>query len=90
MPSNHNKSRSFLSLSLGNSWYSSHQSLLSDSQENDSDLLNDTLTGFDVEYKDKKLVTRDPVRLLGIKLKNIKIPITINERINQNERTPTQ
>ena len=81
MPSNHNTDRSFLALSKGNKWYSSHQSLLSDSTLNNSDLLNDSITGFDVEYRDKKLLTRDPIRLLGIQLKNIKIPKHILKKV---------
>lgn len=81
MPSNHNENFAFLKMDVGNAWYSSHQSILNDDSLNNSDLLNDTITGFENEYANHKLITRDPIRLLGIKLRNIKIPRHILKKV---------
>ena len=82
MPSNHNDNYSFLDMDEGNNPFS-HQSLLTDTL-NSTDLLNDSITdlvGENGRYKDKKIVSRDPIRLLGIKLKNLKIPRHILKQV---------
>ena len=82
MPSNHNDNYSFLDMDEGNNGFS-HQSLLTDTL-NSTDLLNDNITalvGENGRYKDKKIISRDPIRLLGIKLKNLKIPRHILKKV---------
>ena len=82
MPSNHNEDFSYVRLTSGNGYYSSEMAILTDTLNN-TDVLNDTLTGFNQEYKggDKKALSRDRIRILGVQLENIKIPRHILKRV---------
>lgn len=97
MPSNMNPRKSFLRVAnseyldpnptgiyneaVGNEgYYSSHQSVIPfQTLYSSNPIVN--LTGFDQEYKDARLVSRDPVNILGIKLKNLKIPKHILKQV---------
>ena len=82
MPSNHNKDFSYVQLSTGNSYNNSDMPILTDTLNN-TDVLNDSLTGFNQEYKqgNKKALSRDKVRILGVQLENIKIPRHILKKV---------
>jgi len=59
-------------------YYTSHQSVVPEEYTN---TVVSNLTGFDNTYKESKIVSRDPIRLLGIQLKNIKIPKHILKKV---------
>ena len=83
MPSNHNQDFSYIQMKNGDSYYSSNQGIISDNFGDPTLLEN---AGFNHPYTNdanitRKLVSKDPVRLLGIQLKNLKIPRHILKKV---------
>lgn len=66
---------------IGNEGYfASHQSVIPfESLYSSNPIVNQT--GFDKEYRDARLVSRDATNILGIKLKNLKIPKHILKQV---------